>query len=662
MQIVEAIRVEKVKLKIKGKKGTYRHPGELHYVKLKNFPHTRILFRRFGFVKGLNTEIKTSFENYKYHGYDKVNPVKIWSAPDSQHNQFQLKYLLGGNPYSRYDLPLIEFTCERDLYEHQFEISAFILTRKCCIIAGEMGVGKTLAMIAVLEALGIHDLLAWYVGPKSGVAAVNRELRKWGSKVSPRMFTYQGMVKAVREWIPGTPPPRVVFYDESSKLKGEGTQQSLSAAHLADNIRDYWGDEGYVVLMSGTPSPKSPLDWWMQCRIACPGFLKEAKVARLNQRMALTEQRRSISGGMYPHRISWLDDENKCADCGMRYAHPNHTGKHIFKKSINEVTNLYKRMRGLVIIKLKKDCLDLPEKRYEVIRVKPTVEMLRAAKLIRASSPRAITALTLLRELSDGFQYVETAVGKEECKNCFGKKEILMKIPREALDKMAPQDFDRDSFIEKKLICDNCGGTGETTIYERGIDTVSSPKDDYFIEDLEAHEECGRYIVWGGFTGSIDRLIKMCHKYGWATLRYDRRVEGRSATGEILDTEELLDAMDRSHFNYEPFRVKYPKLCFVGHPQAGGMALTLTASPTELFYSNTFHGEARMQAEDRGHRPGMDENLGLTIKDLIMFKSCLLVLKNLQTKKRLQNMTLGEIEDAFTNIDIESLSHPFDRR
>ena len=421
--------------------------------------------------------------------------------------------------------------------------------------------------------------------------------------------------------------------------------------------------------MSGTPSPKSPLDWWMQCRIACPGFLKEAKVARLNQRMALNEMRPSVSGGTYPHRISWLDDENKCAECGMKYAHSNHSldtaGRkyHLFKKSVNEVTNLYKRMRGLVIIKLKKDCLDLPEKRYEIIRVKPTVEMLRAAKLIRASSPRAITSLTLLRELSDGFQYVERAVGKEECKNCYGKKEVTMKVPSEPLDKMAPQDFDRNSFIEKKLICDNCGGTGETTVYERDIDTVSSPKDDYFIEDLEAHEECGRYIVWGGFTGSIDRLIKMCHKYGWATLRYDRKVEGRSATGEILDTEELLDAMDRSHFNFEPFKVKYPKLCFVGHPQAGGMGLTLTGSPTELFYSNTFHGEARMQAEDRGHRPGMDENLGLTIKDLIMFKSCMLVLKNLQTKKRLQNMTMGEVEDAFTSLNIDGeLSHPFDRR
>jgi hypothetical protein len=661
VQIVKTLRREKVKLKI----GSYRFPGELHYCKVKGATTDRIFFRGFGFVRGLNEEIKSSFSNYKYHGFDDVNPLKVWSCADNQHNQFQLEYLKGGNPYARYDLPVLEATSNRPLYDHQLDMKGFILTRHYCIIAGEMGVGKSLSMIDVLEELGVDDLLAWYVGPKAGVAAVNRELKKWDSKVSPRMFTYQGMVKAIREWTPGAPPPRVVFFDESSKLKGEGTQQSLSAAHLADNVRDYWGDDGFVVLMSGTPSPKTPLDWWMQCRIACPGFLKEAKVSKLNVRMSLNEQRKSASGGMYPHRISWLDDENKCAKCGNKYAHPKHgaEGEHPFQKSVNEVANLYKRIRGLVIIKLKKECLDLPEKRYEVIRVRPTVDMLRAAKLIRASSPRAITALTLLRELSDGFQYVDQAVGKEECKNCKGKKEVLIKVPIETVDKTAPQEVHRDQFEEKKLICDNCGGTGETTVYERGIDKVSSPKDDYFIEDLEAHEECGRYIVWGGFTGSIDRLVEIAHKYGWATLRYDRKVEGRSAMGEILDPEELLSAMDLSHKEFPALKAKYPKICFVGHPQAGGMALTLTGSPVELFYSNTFHGEARMQAEDRAHRIGMDENRGLIIKDLIMFKSDLLVLKNLQTKKRLQNLTLGEMEDAFTRIDIdEAMSHPFSRR
>ena len=96
--------------------------------------------------------------------------------------------------------------------------------------------------------------------------------------------------------------------------------------------------------------------------------------------------------------------------------------------------------------------------------------------------------------------------------------------------------------------------------------------------------------------------------------------------------------------------VKYPKICFVGHPQAGGMALTLHAAPTELFYSNCFNGEARMQAEDRAHRIGMDENRGLTIKDLIVMPTDELVLKNLKAKKKLQNISMGELKTAFEEV------------
>ena len=66
------------------------------------------------------------------------------------------------------------------------------------------------------------------------------------------------------------------------------------------------------------------------------------------------------------------------------------------------------------------------------------------------------------------------------------------------------------------------------------------------------------------------------------------------------------------------------------------MALTLTASPTELFYSNDFNGEARFQAEDRFHRAGMDKNRGATIIDFVHLPSDQLVLDNLQKKKDLQ--------------------------
>lgn len=633
--------------------GGYRKKGKLVYT------DTRIEFH-FGYWPALNAEIK-SMQSHRYHGFEATNPRKVWSVANTARNRFQIAYLREENPYAHYEQELKPVEAERPLYDYQLEMLSFILTVRHGIFACEMGTGKTLVFIEAIERarlmLGIQDEDIWYVGPRSGVKAVERELVKWASRVLPQMMTYKGMKKRVKNWIPGDPAPRFICFDESSKLKGPTTQQSKSALHLADAMREEYGYESFILLMSGTPAPKTPKDWWHQCEVACPGFIKEGEVNKFERRLCIIETRENtITGGTYPHRVAWLDDERRCAKCGRYKDHPRHhvmnmgeEDYHRFQKSKNEVEYLYKRMRGLVLVKFKKDCLDLPEKQYEVIRVKPTPEIIRAAKLIQAKSTRAITALTLMREISDGFQYIETPDGKETCANCKGKKQIAIKVPREDVDIMAPQDIEGTQFDEKLVDCDNCGATGATTTYKREVDAVGSPKDQVFIDDLDQHEDVGRYIVWGGFTGSLDRLVGIAHQQGWATLRVDGKgYIGTSATGEKLNSNELLAAMDRSDPKRKEWLEKYPKLCFVGHPQAGGMALTLTASPTELFYSNCFNGEARMQAEDRGHRPGMDENRGLTIKDIAMLPVDLYVLDNLKKKKKLQNLTMGQLADAFT--------------
>ena len=637
-------RTETVKLRV----GKYRKTGQLTYVK------NRIEFK-FGYWPALNAEIK-SMEGHRYHGFEESNPRKIWSVANSMRNQFQISFMMEENPYGHYDRKLEFHETERPLYDHQKEMLAHILTRRHCIFDCEMGTGKTLVFIEAAERSGATDDDIWYVGPKSGVKAVSRELLKWGSKVKPVMLTYEGMKKMVKEWPPGKVAPKFICFDECSKLKGPTTQQSQSALHLANSMRQEHGYESFLLLMSGTPAPKTPVDWWHQCEVACPGFIKEGDVGKFRARLGIVEMRENnITGGKYPHHVAWLDDERRCQKCGQYREHPNHApinsgdeGFHKFEKSKDEVSYLYERMQGLVLVKFKKDCLDLPEKQYQIIRVKPTPDIMRAAKLIQARAQRAITAITLTREISDGFQYIEVPSGKETCPNCHGKKEIQIKMPVEDVDIMAPQSI--GEFTETIVTCDNCGGTGEVTTYKRDTEAVGSPKDQVFIDDLDQHEDVGRYIVWGGFTGTLDRLVTMCHQNGWATLRVDGKgYVGCSATGETLDSDILLDAMDRSHPNYKVLREKYPRLCFVGHPQAGGMALTLTASPTEMFYSNCFNGEARMQAEDRGHRPGMDTNRGLTIKDLIMLPTDKLVLDNLRKKKKLQDLTMGQLADAFTS-------------
>lgn len=612
------------------------------------------IWLKFNYNKKLLEEIK-SMEGARWHP-----KVKFWSIMNNSRNKFQLSYLKGENPYAHYDQELIEYSSERPLYEHQIVMVRHGLTYHYVIFAAEMGTGKSLSAIEIMEYVkkhyGLEDYEAWYIGPKSGMVAFSLELEKWNSLVHPRMFTYERLVKYLKNWNNTEVLPKIIIPDECSKVKTPTAQRSQAVMWLADAVREEYGENGYVIEMSGTPAPKSPVDWWHQCEVACPGFIREGNIHKFKARLCLIEQRESnITGGVYPHVVTWFDDSNKCRICGRgkddnchtEFAQASGEG-HEWVESINEVEKLYRRMRGLVLVQFKKDCLDLPEKQYEIVQLKPTVEMLRASKLIAKNSTRTIQALTLMRELADGFQYQDVEVDKETCPNCHGKRTIVINVPKEDIDVMAPQDINPEDFIEKEVTCDNCGGSGEVPKLARETAVVGTPKDKYFLEELDRHEDVGRYIVWGGFTGTIDRLVGLAKSRGWYILRVDGRgYHGFAPDGtSVINYHDLLIGMDRTHPKFRESFLKYPKLCFIGHPQAGGMALTLHASPTELFYSNCFNGEARMQAEDRAHRMGMDDNRGLTIKDLIVLPTDTLVLNNLKAKKKLQNISMGELRSA----------------
>lgn len=616
---------------------------------------------QFGYNKKLIAVIK-ALEGARWHGYDDDNPRKIWTILNSQHNTFRLRYMSWlaqplayrkahpqEDPYYVYDKPLVEFHSHRPLYDHQQEMAKMILTRHYCEFACEMGTGKTLAAIEGAEKAGMKTGDVWYVGPKAGVRAVKRELRKWSCNHEWRYFTYEELVSYLKK-LPGEiAAPKYFVIDEASKVKNASAQRSQAVAFVADAVRSEHGNTGYVVEMSGTPAPKDPSDWWHQIRIIAPGFIAEGSKEQFKRNLCLMEQKESLAGGSYPHLVTWWDDPKKCKVCGdTKEQHPGTGGDHTFAKSEDKVSNIYKRLNGLVLVRFKEDCLDLPEKRYEVIDIMPTPEMLRTAKMIAKHSGRAAHTLNLLRQLSDGFQYSDKKIGDEQCPECHGKKTTTQHVPIQQPGPSA--DVTPEQFTKEDAICPLCGGTGSVPKYERTTEIVGSPKDEFFINDLDLHEDHGRYTVWGGFQGTIDRLTDMAHKYGWATLQLDGRgYFGMSALGEVIDIEILLDCMDASTPHYKELCIRHPKVCTVGNPEAGGMAWTFTASPTGLYYSNSFKGDARPQSEDRGHRAGMP-NRAYTIKDLICLPSDQLVLDNLKKKIDLQAKTMGRIKVSHEEI------------
>lgn len=577
-------------------------------------------------------------EEVKVMGGARWNPDKReWSIDRSSRNIFQLAYLRGENPYEWYDRPLITDLpdLKRPLWPHQVDMTLEGLTYHRDIWGAEMGVGKTLSAIEVIERSELKDW--WWIGTRSSLAQFELELDRWGISVYPaKIMTYDGLVKLASQSY--SLIPEGIIFDECSKLKTATTKRSQAAKIIADAMRNRFNDP-YIIGMSGTPAPKSPVDWWSPCEIICPGFIREGSPKKFMERLGLIVKKENVAtGGIYPERVTWWDDVNKCGVCGKhKDTHDLDVllgpDPHGFRPSVNEVEKLYKRLKGLVVIKMKKDCLShLPEKNYRIIKVEPTKQILNLAKIIVAKSTRAITALTLLRELSDGFQYKDVETGTEVCDVCFGKKTI--KQPIYGTDEWV------NDVVELEMIdisCPQCSGTGEVPTYTRGMTEIKCPKDDALLGIMEDHEEDKRLVIYAGFKGSLDRIQRMVLKEEWDYIRVDGQ-GWKTSTGARKPSEML------SLFQSKDER----KIAFIGQPSSAGIGLTLTASSEIVYYSNDFNPEARTQSEDRIHRPGMDINKGATITDITHLPSDLHTLNILKENRKLMLMSMGQLREALS--------------
>jgi len=484
--------------------------------------------------------------------------------------------------------------------------------------------GKTLSAIEAMEQSGVYDW--WWVGPKSALASVEREFKKWGLKIQPKIMTYDRLRIDIERWEKGAPAPQGVIFDESSRLKSSLSKRTKAAQHLADSIRNEWGWDGFVVLMSGTPSPKSPVDWFSQAEICYPGFIREGTVKAFERRLAIFEKQEGFGQGPIWTRVTWKDDENKCGVCGQYEEHENHQDDifggdtHQFKPSKNEVSYLYERLKGLVLPLSKKDCLDIPEKNYREIVLEPSPTIKRVAKALANSAESTIQGLTWLRELSDGFQYKETQRGVVTCPVCYGEGKC--------------KQWDGGEKVLQECAC--CDGSGVAPNMVRETKEIKTPKDTAVRDLLEENEDQGRILIFAGFQGSIDRIVNICHKQQWNVVKVDGRGWKVLPCDDTKTKVKPLDYWADMDIN---------RVAFVAHPTSGGMGLTLTEARTAVFYSNDFNPESRSQAEDRIHRPGIDENRGATIIDLFHLGTDRKVRDVLIDNRRLETMTLGEMRE-----------------
>lgn len=669
----------------------------------------RMLFH-FGYYKPLIDEIKETLEQRRYHGFIKGDERKIWSAPITYRNLFRFEYLqgkYGGKPYSNWDeqsdrkKEILEHWSNRyhpegkdHLFQHQIEMIELGLNVGWCIWGAQMGLGKTLAAIVLMEMSEFQEYgqIMW-VAPKSALVAARAEFMLWDTPIAPQYYTPNALKGLVENWESGKPAPRTLILDESSRYKTPETQRSQAAQHIADAMRKEYGDDCYIIEMSGTPAPKAPSDWWKQCEIACPGFVREANFHIFRNRLAhITKVESTPGAGAYPKLEFWRDSEHKCKFCGQQEIHPNHTGyagidtpthePHAFKKGINEIASLYDRFKGLVGIWMKSECLDLPEKRYELIELEPAIDTVNAARMVLKTSNRAADALIRLRTLSDGFMYTEEGTGEYQlCNGCGGKKQVKeyyeegneydVLLPEEIsggyryLYEECPSDEDPITFIPEVVgkrevtyktrfvDCYTCEGKGEVETTRQKINEVPTPKTQLLETLLEQHEEIGRLNIYAGFFGSILRCVRIARLQGWATIKAD----GKGWAMNSIKGETLKLSPEEMIYAFQNQQDEFPKLCFIGQPGAAGMGLTLTASPTTFYYSNDFNPESRLQSEDRGHRIGMDIARGGRIIDCVHLPSDRKVIDSLRKSKNLQLLSMRGLNAIFDDFGVTHEVH-----
>jgi SNF2 family DNA or RNA helicase len=121
------------------------------------------------------------------------------------------------------------------------------------------------------------------------------------------------------------------------------------------------------------------------------------------------------------------------------------------------------------------------------------------------------------------------------------------------------------------------------------IDPKDNPRLATFREVIENIE--GQFIVWAMFEEEINQIVAALANEGISAVTY----YGKTSK----DDREL--AID----NFQAGKVR----AFVGHAQAAGIGLTLTAAETAIYYSCSFDNELRMQSEDRNHRIGTTKSV-----------------------------------------------------
>jgi len=294
------------------------------------------------------------------------------------------------------------------LYAHQEETVEFLMQRKNAAVLSEQGTGKTRSVIEfVNRKFPFRDFRILVVCPATLINVWKEEIMKFadhhdhfvlrGSTMHKRLeavkkfrpgwyiINYEGL-RAIRKksnFLAGGRDWSVVVADEMTRIKNPEAKQSKAMHDFSRNGGNF---NPIRIGLTGTPITQSPLDAFSQFKFVEPRLFGD-KFYSFRNRYAVME-RKFVSGRSF--------------NIVSGYQHTEEITKKMFEVSIRHT---------------KKQCLDLPDKVYQKIRVDWTPATRKVYKelgqeMISQLEDGAIVAvgnalakLAKLRQVCGGFVY-----------------------------------------------------------------------------------------------------------------------------------------------------------------------------------------------------------------------------------------------------------------
>lgn len=363
--------------------------------------------------------------------------------------------------------------------------------------------------------------------------------------------------------------------DESQRIKTPSSQRTK--AMLKRRAR-------YPVrrIMTGTPMTNAPFDVFSQFSFLDPTILRTQSYAAFKAEYA----------DMLPAHSALV--QNIVAKNGLhripQIVARDREGQPVYR-------NLEKLQRLIAphsFRVLKKDCLDLPDKVYDVL----TFEL----------TPRQ-------RQIYDQ----------------------ITKDSRIEFDKLVAGWHDKDEQAKRMLILQariqiiakQQQITSGYMILEEGNtvrlfdDVMKNPRNVVLMETIEDTQ--GKVIIWAPHTDKINQIIECLRR------AYDDKDVVRYDGGTAK--KDRMDMVDRFQDGAARF--------FVGNPASGGTGLTLSAAETAIYYSNSFNLEHRIQSEDRNHRIGTTSKVTYYDIEAVDTIDHIIIQSN-QAKQKLADIITGD--------------------